>query len=393
MHHVKINVPSATGVKQNSCLNHLKYFHVTENICVDIMHDVLEGVAPFEVRLMLQHFIYEENLLSLEHLNERIAGFGYGYGDDKNKPSVILNLKTSEKAIKQTASQMWCLLRVLPFLLGDLVDSDSPHWQLFLLLRKICDIIFAPVVTKALAVFLKQLVIDHHTLFKNIYPNRNLIPKHHFMVHYPSMMTLFGPLSKLWCMRFEAKHHPLKQQAHTVCNFKNISKSLAHKYQIQQMYQWKLSSEQTCEMTVPNSFAVIIGSLFKGEKLLDQLKSDHFLTTLSINSSVHVTNSVILFGTTYRKGCILPLNMDKNGEPLFGEVIHIFPQHERGYSLMFLRLLKVKYFDEHLFSYKVETTEVFNMAKVPGDIEYCKPLDIISFHDEKYVSPRYKIIF
>ncbi len=231
------------------------------------MHDVLGGVAPLEVKLMLRHFIYEEKCFSLELLNERIAAFDYGYENQKNKPSAIINLRTSENAIRQTASQMWCLLLFLPFLLGDLIDPKSPHWHLFLLLREICDIIFAPVVSKGLAAYLKQLIIDHHTQFKLLYPGRNLIPKHHFMTHYSSIMTLFGPLSKLWCMMFEAKHHPLKRQAQVICNFRNISKTLAHKHQIQQMYHWKLSSPLNFEMTVPNAFPVVISSLYKGEKI------------------------------------------------------------------------------------------------------------------------------
>lgn len=115
-----------------------------------------------------------------------------GMGMKKNDPSVILNLRTSDNAIKQTASQMWCLLQVLPFLVGDLVSVGSEHWHLFILLREICSIEFAPVVTYGLAVFLKQLITEHHTLFKKLY-DRNLIPKHHFMTHYPRMMVMFGP--------------------------------------------------------------------------------------------------------------------------------------------------------------------------------------------------------
>lgn len=155
------------------------------------MHDILEGVAPLEIRLMLRHFIYEERLFSLELLNHRISSFDYGYGNENNEPSVILNLiSTSDNAIKQTASQMWCLLQVLPFLVGDLVSVGSEHWHLFILLREICSIVFAPVVTYGLAVFLTQLIIEHHTLFKKLY-DRNLIPKHHFMTHYPRMMVMF----------------------------------------------------------------------------------------------------------------------------------------------------------------------------------------------------------
>lgn len=125
--HVSLNEPSKTGVKEDSCLNQLRYFHVTENISVDIMHNILEGIAPLEVKLMLQHLIYEEKMITLEQLNDWIASFQYGYGNVKNKPSVILKLRSSDNAIKQTASQMWCLLLALSFLLGDLVDRKNQH--------------------------------------------------------------------------------------------------------------------------------------------------------------------------------------------------------------------------------------------------------------------------
>ncbi len=142
------------------------------------------------MRLILHKFIYEEKHVTLELLKCRISSFQYGYGTEKNKPSVILNLRTSDNAVKQTASQMWCLLQVLPFLVGDLVDKRSQHWRLFILLKEICCIVFASVVTYGLAVFLKQLITEHHTLFRQVY-DRNLLPKHHFMIHYPRMMIMF----------------------------------------------------------------------------------------------------------------------------------------------------------------------------------------------------------
>ena len=94
-----------------------------------------------EVKLMLQQLIYEDELFTLEQLNDRILGSDCGYMNEKNKPSVILNLRTNENAVKQTASQMWCLLLFLPLMLGDLVSRQSPHWKLFLLLREICSIV------------------------------------------------------------------------------------------------------------------------------------------------------------------------------------------------------------------------------------------------------------
>ena len=262
-----LNNSTITGIKQDSCLNTLQYFHVTEGVCVDIMHDVLEGAAPLEVKLLLRQLIYEDNLFTLEQLNDRISSFDYGYMNEKNKPSVILNLRTNENAVRQTASQMWWLLLFLPLMIGDLVSRQSSHWKLFLLLREICSIIFAPVVTNGLGVFLKQLVIDHHNMFKTLYPDRRLIPKHHFMIHYGRMIVMFGPLVKLWCMR--SKHCPMKRQAHVVCNFKNISKTLAYKNQIQSMYSWKFGKPLEREISVPNAFPVIVGFLGLSELLLE----------------------------------------------------------------------------------------------------------------------------
>lgn len=86
-------------------------------------HNILEGVALLEVRLMLKHFIYEEKLFTLELLNQRISSFDYECGNEKNKPSDILNLRTSDNTVKQTASQMWCLLQMLLFLVCDLIDK------------------------------------------------------------------------------------------------------------------------------------------------------------------------------------------------------------------------------------------------------------------------------
>ncbi len=384
--HVLLNDVTITGIKGESCLNTLEFFHVTENIGVDVMHDVLEGVAPLEVKLLLQHLIYEEKLLCLERLNERLSSYDYGYSNAKNKPSVILNLK-SETAIKQTASQMWCLIQNLPFLLGDIVSPESAHWQLFILLREICSIIFAPAVTRGLAVFLKQLIIDHHSLFKELYPSRTLLPKHHFMTHYPSMMIKFGPLSKLWCMRFESKHGPLKRQAQVVCNFRNISKTLAFKNQVQQMHCWKFGEPLIHKISVPNAYPIVVHSLEYGEKIIEKLSS------FGVTETVHVSHSVIFSGHTYRTGSILMLPTYEQ-ESVFGEVVHLFPMLDKNVLLAFLRILNVKYFDDQFYSYVVKKTEEYKLVKIPSDLSDSRPLDIQTnfLDDQIYINPRYIVL-
>ncbi len=388
--HVAQENPSATGVKGDSCLNSLKYFHITENVCVDVMHDILEGVAPLEVKLMLQHFIYVEKLFTLEQLNDKITSFDYGYANGKNKPSIILNLRTGENPVKQTASQMWCLLLFLPLLIGDFVSEESQHWQLFLLLRNICDIAFAPVITKGMAFYLKQLIIDHHNLFKILYPERNLIPKHHFMTHYWRLMIQFGPLVKLWCMRFEGKHGPLKRQAHIVCNFINISKTLAYKHQLSSMYTWKFGDPLKRHVTMTNTLQVAVGSLVKCDMFIEKMAA--FGHDLNILSMVSVANCVSVFGHSYRPSCVLSLRCDLDKECLFGETVYIVPFCDREEVLVFLRILTVKYFNDHLHTYVIEKTNEFQMINLK-DATDVVPLCLYKLSDsEVHLFTKYKLI-
>lgn len=54
-HTVQTNpqLPNFYGVKHTCFLNSLKYFNTADNFSVDTMHDILEGVAQLEVKLVL----------------------------------------------------------------------------------------------------------------------------------------------------------------------------------------------------------------------------------------------------------------------------------------------------------------------------------------------------
>ena len=79
-------VTTTYGVKQNSILNNLEYFHVTSGLPPDIMHNIFEGVAVFEFKSMLSVFIQDLKLFTLTTLNRRIQHFPFGFPDAKNKP-------------------------------------------------------------------------------------------------------------------------------------------------------------------------------------------------------------------------------------------------------------------------------------------------------------------
>jgi hypothetical protein len=87
-----------------------------------------------------------------------------------------------------TASQLWCLARLLPLFTGEQIDEGDPHWENFLLMLTIVDYCFAPLVSEDWATYLRMIINDHHKEFSTLYPSFRVTPKMHYMVHYPEMM-------------------------------------------------------------------------------------------------------------------------------------------------------------------------------------------------------------
>jgi len=78
------------GINCNSILNELHYFHVCDgSLHPDIMHDVLEGVLQYEVKLMLNHMIIVENYFTLEILNIRLENIELSTKESKSRPTCV----------------------------------------------------------------------------------------------------------------------------------------------------------------------------------------------------------------------------------------------------------------------------------------------------------------
>ncbi len=84
---------------------------------------------------------------------------------------------------------MWCLATLLPFMIGEFVNSHDDHWDCFSLMLTICSYAFAPITTANAAMFLKERINEHHQLFKDIYPDCPVIPKMHYIIHLPEWMV------------------------------------------------------------------------------------------------------------------------------------------------------------------------------------------------------------
>jgi hypothetical protein len=103
------------------------------------------------------------------------------------KPTALSEgeLRDPEKTINQKASQTKCLVSILPFLIGNKIPRNDDMWKLYLLLRDIIDLVFADVCAVSDSVYLKCKIEDPHSLFRVVFPDRNMIPKHH--IYYGSL--------------------------------------------------------------------------------------------------------------------------------------------------------------------------------------------------------------
>lgn len=86
------------------------------------------------------------------------------------------------------AVQMGCLAFHLPFLIGDVIEDEDRKWKCFILLLKITSICSAYEIKREHVHVLRILIAEHHTLFREVYPNASIIPKMHYMVHYPTQI-------------------------------------------------------------------------------------------------------------------------------------------------------------------------------------------------------------
>lgn len=352
-------LPHMYGVKRICLLNSLQYFNTANNFSVDIMHDILEGVAQFEVKLVLQYI--QSNFLNAEQLAGRIHAFDYGYNQQRNRPPRV-KLFDGSNDLGLNAIQSWCLLRNMPLLFGDLIQTEDKHWQLLLLLLQIVNIVFSPVLSEGMTIYLKHLISDHHRLFKDLFPAINLLPKHHFMIHYPRNIRKIGPVLHVWCMRYEAKHIFFKKQ---LKSFKNITLTLAKKHQsCMAMYQESFSKER---LTLGPGKMVTLGELKEGPEIASKFG-------FALSTSVVSAKWIKHHGTEYRRDFIICTEVAFE-MPVFCKINTITVKDDS--VLLCGKLLETICFDHHYHAFKVRLhpDRVLKVLHI-NKLFYFKPFNI-----------------
>lgn len=190
------------------------------------MHVLLEGVIPYTIKYTLQKFIISKKYFTLPFLNGQIACFHYSRSDSRNKPaqlksdmldingnlkqtgdqitwlasylmyvaihvvcfSIVITFTFSHLLSCFIASQMWNLAIHLPLMVGSKIPENNQEWECYLVLLNILKICMSRILSPDLIEYLEFLTRIYLTSFHECYPSANIIPKQHYMIHFPSQI-------------------------------------------------------------------------------------------------------------------------------------------------------------------------------------------------------------
>lgn len=375
------------GVKRACVLTkNLSYFDVTTGYPPDILHDLLEGVVPVELAQCLGVLI-SKKYFSLNTLNKVILCFPYKGDDKTNRPHIVPQTFLSKNTIGGNAAENWTLLRLLPLMIGDTVPEGESVWEIVLDLKEIVELAVAQIHTEESIGYLQWKISDHRQKYQEAFPNKKLLPKHHYIEHYPHMIRCFGPLVRLWTMRFEAKHSFFKKVAHHTKCFKNVALTLSKKHQLMIAYHLHSSAPQKLGFEVSGV----------SRDPLEVLKDEISLPIQQMypnTKEVNMAKSAECNGIAYRTGIIVICEFT-DGLPVFGQIIRICVLQN---SLNFIVRKFLAWFRDHYRAFELQpclTGKMFLITyddlaeKYPLHDYFIGPLRLVTLKRYPYLKSRF----
>ncbi|XP_055372059.1 uncharacterized protein LOC129606032 [Condylostylus longicornis] len=326
---LSLNDVSKTGITSKCIFNQIPSYHVTENFSVDLMHDLLEGVLNLEISYLLYDFIHKEKFFELRALNNRINFFDFSFNMHINKPSEIMEEHLKAKKLRYSSSEIFWLTKYLGILIGDFIPDNNKKWEVFLVLKQICDKLFLLAINDNLISELEELISYHHQIFMQCF-STHLRPKHHYMTHYCHIMKLIGPLIQLWSMRHEAKHKVLKDIANSTTSRKNICQTIVERYLLS-------------DSNIKNSRLEVNAYQYGRNLPLNTLIANKFnLSQVAFYSWVQF-NSV-----RFKIGSIIEIGYNnENSYKIFGKICDIIISSVENYKKFNVKSFYTEFYDYH----------------------------------------------
>ncbi|KAK3933166.1 Interleukin-1 beta [Frankliniella fusca] len=304
------------GINDESCLLKLNHFMCTKMFPQEIMHLFLEGVLKTECLYILQDSIGPKKL-TLAAVNSFIENFDYEqWKTDKPSPIDSRHLKSG---LRQNSSQILMLSSILPFIVE--AYCNEAKLRNIVLLLMIFNICLAREVDEQDINSLRDMIKEYLQQFNILYPGKFVL-KHHALIHLPTQIYLFGPLTEQWAMRFEAFHAHMKRLFKILHNAKNLVfslmsrllsrrslelRSLSSNFLSKGMLEAKLSGKTTLLVNI------------KFTECISQVRKD-----LSASSLFSCVKTLKFCGARYEKGAMLHIVDGQKTLPSFGVVTEMY---------------------------------------------------------------------
>ncbi|CAF5039830.1 unnamed protein product [Rotaria magnacalcarata] len=372
---------SMYGISEISVLSNLPSFHPITSLPPDIMHDILEGIMP-KLTSCLLHTIVSTRLCSAVQICQRINTFAYGANDKRNRPPVFKEKDIFDKRIPGKAMEKYCLFINLPFILLDFIGK-VPYWFLYELLRQIWDILYSDYPRKSWLSALEQSVQEFLQLFQTIFPEQ-FIPKFHFLLHAARNTSKYGPLKRQMNLRYEAKHHLLKQIANRCNNFINLPCTVSRRVQLRQCYE--LMDENTFKSYgISGKFRERRTTSFK-KIIQNALHDDHLFTYGEFSQCV---KWVLVDNVKYKIGDFFVFYLLGGEEiPLFVEIKYII-RIEKEWRFI-VHCYDTVIFKENLWCYEIKPSDV-NLVLNKNEFLTHKAEDCYRINNEYFIHVPYRL--
>jgi hypothetical protein len=162
----------------------------------------------------------------------------------------------------------------------------------------------------------ERFIEGHLTIFSELYGSKwnvRLRPKHHLLVHLPEIVLKSGPLVGMSCMRYELKNAFFKRCSNTICNFTNISFTLARRHQQHVLFS-VLSSAHICCAVVVGQLLTLPVKMLSFSDLLGQKFS------VEATDDITLTNKINVASVQYAKGHCVVIDCTDDGL-LFSRIV------------------------------------------------------------------------
>ncbi|KAK3926292.1 GPI ethanolamine phosphate transferase 1 [Frankliniella fusca] len=219
------------------------------------------------------------------------------------------------------------MLRLFPYIIGDKIeDHEDPGWQLYLLLKMLCEYYCAPAFQKTDLSYIQDVLIPTYFQIRPTVLDQtkySLKPKHHYMVHYAELMLRYGPLLYLWTMSYEQKHKFFKQVMRISKNLINPEYTCAVRHQLQFAHQTlgPLFND-SCQETEPK---LLLSENFQGEL-------GDFISQLCLDSEWRESRSVCYNDLEYEVNDVLLLS--SHSGTIKGAVLKVIATKDQSVSFV-----------------------------------------------------------